>query len=145
MLYGDLIERKTNTENRLTELEKTKMEFFIVTVTTDKGETSTARQTMPVKVPYTQINANKCLCWTCHAHTSPNQIKPTAGNSPDLFNRDLVNPPVIPILFCSTDMTCWGYEGKTEGCICSFCPVFEEYRLVAGKPKMFYCRNGRAR
>jgi len=55
-----------------------------------------------------------------------------------------LQPADVPSLYCHTGRaTCQDIDLKSA-CICPSCPVFKEYSLKGGTPRLFYCRDGAA-
>ncbi len=51
----------------------------------------------------------------------------------------------VPGLYCSGGKATCKDLNMEQMCICGSCPIWVQYKLMNGKPSMYFCRDGKAR
>ena len=57
----------------------------------------------------------------------------------------LPNPNEVPRLYCSGGAATCKDLDTGQMCICGTCPVWADYKLMTGKPSMYFCKDGKSR
>ena len=102
-------------------------------------------QAISPKISFTASNVGKCMCPKC-----PVQAKSAcASGKLTTIKASLAKTPLnredIPGLYCSTGTaTCRDLDPK-QSCLCGGCAVFSQYKLDAGLPAGYFCRDGSAK
>ncbi len=103
------------------------------------------RQTIGVKVPFTKVEAKKCICWQCPVQTKSECIKRNAEKMGEVMTTRYFKPEIVPGLYCSSGVASCKDLDFTQTCICSGCAVFGDYKLAGGQPTHHFCQSGSAR
>ncbi|HTY81364.1 MAG TPA: hypothetical protein VMB24_01115 [Dehalococcoidales bacterium] len=97
-----------------------------------------------VKVPFTRLNARKCVCWKCPVQEPSACIKENSTMMGDVMTTKLFDPEIVPGLYCSSGTASCSDIDTERACICDRCLVFREFELGKGQPGGHYCKNGYA-
>ena len=103
------------------------------------------KQTTDVKVPFTKLNAKKCICWQCTVQTDSACIKKNAEKMGEVMSTNFFEPKIVPGLYCSSGVASCKDIDTNRSCICYKCPVFIDYNLEEYQPIDHYCKNGSAK
>ena len=103
---------------------------------------------MPV-VQFTPENALKCACIRCPVETNSKCSKEKMEAIKKMIasgkKGPMPKPTEVPALYCSSGKaSCKDLDFK-QMCMCGSCPVWSEYKLPAGKPAAYYCKDGKSR
>ena len=95
-----------------------------------------------VKVPFTRVNAKKCICWECPVQANSACIKANTEKMGEVMSTKFFEPEIEPGLYCSSGVASCKDIDTTQPCICGGCPVYSDYSLEEGNPVEYYCKDG---
>lgn len=102
-------------------------------------------QAISTKVPFSAANVGKCSCPKCPVQSKSECVRGKLATIKESLAKTSLIRGEIPGLYCSTGAaTCTDLDPK-QACLCGSCAVFGEYKLSAGTPVGYYCRDGFAR
>lgn len=101
------------------------------------------------KVPYTQENAIMCICTKCpiqaESTCAGTKVRAMEAMMEKGMPQGMMPPPSdVPGLYCSTGVATCKDLDTTKMCVCTVCPVWDKYKLEAGTPMGYFCRDGKA-
>jgi hypothetical protein len=103
-----------------------------------------------LKIDFNQENMEKCLCAECPVQAKSSCVKDQIkimdeiGHSVDIDSGYILDPEVIPKVYCSTGKTECEDLYYHEECQCTKCPVWKEYDLEVRESPAYFCKNGKA-
>lgn len=101
-------------------------------------------------VPFNQETGMKCICGRCPVQAKSRCSKEKMEKIMKMMESDapkgpLPKPAEVPFLYCAGGKAaCTDLDAK-QVCICGSCPVWSGYKLVNGKPSMYFCRDGKSK
>jgi hypothetical protein len=97
------------------------------------------------KVSFTASNIGKCMCPKCPVQAKSECVSGQLKTiSASLAKKPLIRED-IPGVYCSTGTaTCTDLDPQ-QSCLCGGCAVFSQYKLDAGLPAGYFCRDGFAK
>ena len=102
-------------------------------------------QAISAKVPFSASNVGKCMCPKCPVQSKSQCVSGKVTTiQASLAKKPLIREE-IPGIYCSTGTaTCKDLDPK-QTCLCGGCAVFSNYKLDAGTPAGYFCRDGYAK
>lgn len=103
------------------------------------------KQATSPKIAFNKASVTKCVCPNCPVQAKSQCVSGKMATIGTALKSNPLKREDIPGLYCSSGTaTCRDLNPK-QSCICGTCPIFSEYKLAAGQPVGYYCRDGSAR
>jgi hypothetical protein len=112
------------------------------------------------KVPLNENVIMKCICGMCPVQANSECAKPKIMMRTEMMKKMtpemmanmtmeqktamMPKPEDMPGPYCSIGVAACKDLDYNKTCICNSCQVFEEYKLMDGKPMMYFCKEGKA-
>lgn len=97
------------------------------------------------KVPFARENVRKCACPGCPVQIKSRCSKEKAEKAKETMEKGkMPAPKEVSQVYCSGGKAACSDLDFKQMCICGSCPVWAQYKLMKGKPSMYFCRDGKA-
>ncbi len=110
-----------------------------------QAQKTSIQMTTRSKVPFTVSNVTKCMCPKCPVQSKSQCSTSKMATIKESLKKPALNREDIPGEYCSTGAAACKDLDPKQSCICGSCSVFFQYKLAAGQPAGYYCRDGAAR
>jgi len=102
-------------------------------------------QQISAKVPFIVGNVGKCQCPGCPVQGESQCVAGLKSGLNNALKKNPLQHGEIPGVYCGAGKaTCTDLD-PNQSCMCPTCAVFEQYKLSAGHPVGYYCKDGQAR
>ncbi len=110
-----------------------------------RAQTTSGSTGVSAKVPFTLANVTKCQCPKCPVQANSDCAQGKIEDLRPALKKSPLRKEDIPGVYCATSKATCPDLDPSQACICGGCDVWKSYKLAAGKPQSYYCKDGFAR